>query len=146
MKMERFLETQVPRLLRYLENADLGVVGNPEVDAFVCDLEQALEEVEGPRPGVRRAWLPGENTFFWCLDQLAILADPRSGYSRSDPWIVHQLGDLREMAQRLRAGQNLPPHREIHFMEPFDENDPEWDPLVDAELDEVLAEEDDAGP
>lgn len=145
MKMERFLETQVPRLLRYLENADPGVVGNPEVDAFVCDLEEALENVEGPRPGVR-AWLPGENTFFWCLDQLAILADPRSGYSGSDPWVGHQLADLREMGQRLRAGQNLPPDREIHFIEPFDENHPDWDPLTDGELDEVGLEDDDAEP
>lgn len=144
MNMEQFLETQVPRLLRYLEDVDPALIGNPEVDALVCDIEQALGEVEGPRPGVR-AWLPGENTFFWCLDQLAILADPRSGYSRSDPWVRHQLGDLREMARRLRAGQNLPPGREVYFTLPFDENDPNWDPLIDDELDQLLAEDDDAG-
>lgn len=132
MKMERFLEEQIPRLLRYLDHATGVVVANPEVDAFVRDLEQALEEVEGPWPGVR-AWLPGEDTFFWCLDQLAILADPRSGYSCGDPWVSHQLADLREMAQRLRAGQNLPPGREIHFTVPFDENDPDWDELSDGE-------------
>ncbi len=132
MKMERFLDEQIPNLLRYLDDATTAVVGNPEVDAFIGRLEQALEEVEGPRPGVR-AWLSGENTFFWCLDQLAILADPRSGYSRSDPWVSHQLADLREMAHRLRARQNLPPGRAVHFTKPFDENDPDWDPLIDGE-------------
>lgn len=132
MNMERFLEEQIPQLLGYLDDATVAVVGNPEVDAFVCRLEEALEAVEGPRPGVR-PWLPGENTFFWCLDQLALLADPHSGYSRSDPWVSHQLADLREMAQRLRARQNLPPGREVHFMQPFDENHPHWDPLLDGE-------------
>lgn len=133
MQMQRFLEEQVPRLLRYVEHADEALVGNPEVDAFVCDLEEVLGRVTWPRAGAR-VWLPGEDTFFWCLDQLGILADPRSGFSRGDPWVACQLGDLRAMAQRLRAGQSLPPGYEIHFTAPFDENDPDWDPLIDGEL------------
>lgn len=136
MKMERFLDEQIPRLLHYLDNASDALIGNPEVDALVCEVEQALEQVEGPRPGVR-PWLPGEETFFWCLDQLAIIADPNSGYSRSDPWACHVVADLGELAPRLRMRQGLPYGRSVHFTMPFDEDDPDWDLIDDGDPDET---------
>ncbi|MCC5886843.1 MAG: hypothetical protein JJT88_10455 [Gammaproteobacteria bacterium] len=144
MKMERFLEEQVPRLLHYLDNATPALICNSEVDAFIWEVEEVLEQVEGPRPDLR-PWLPGEETFFWCLDQLAIIADPSNGYSRSDPWACNVVADLRELAPRLRYRQDLPYGRSVHFITPFDENHPEWDPVIDGYLDEAEDAEGEAG-
>lgn len=126
MNMEQFLAFHAPRLQPYLDAAGPDLVGNPVVDAFVCELEQALEQVEGPRPGARDL-LPGEDTFLWCLDQLAIIADPRSGYGRHDPWVRHLLADLKELAPRLRARRGLPPGRQLCFTEHLDDDDMPWD-------------------
>ncbi len=137
MNMERLLELYRPRLQRYVDQASPELIGNAEVDAFLAQLEADLERVEGPGPYARDL-LPGEDTFLWCLDQLAIIADPRSGYGPSDPWACGVLADLRELAPRLRACQPLPPGRELHFMAPFDEDDLDWSfddedlPRVDA--------------
>ncbi|TVS18111.1 MAG: hypothetical protein EA417_04525 [Gammaproteobacteria bacterium] len=126
MNMKTFLEQYRPQLQRYVDRASPELIGNAELDAFLVRVEAELRQVDEPPPFARKL-LPGEDTFFWCLDQLAIIADPASGYSRTDPWACAVVADVAELAPRLRARQPLPPGRVMHFMAPIDENDLDWD-------------------
>jgi hypothetical protein len=118
MEPDEFLERFRPRMVAILKDASPALQGNREVQHFLEQVDDAFATVTStPRT---RDYLPGEDVFWWCHMTLYELTDIVRPPLRLDPWIKHQLKELRLMAGRLERGESLPDTHQVHW---FDETE-----------------------
>lgn len=105
MNGEELMERHRPELLGILKGASPALQGNRQVAAFlsrVLDDEEAVDLMPPRRPP-----LPGEEAFWWCIEQLLLLCD--SARPAQDPYLLMVLSDLQSFAARVERRQPLPP-------------------------------------
>ena len=104
MNGEELMERRKPELLAILRDASPAVQGNRQVAAFlgrVLDDEEAVDLMPPRRPP-----LPGEEAFWWCIEQLLLLCD--IARPANDPHLLMVLEDLKSFAERVERRQPLP--------------------------------------
>ena len=112
MNGEELMERHRPELLGILRNASPALQGDRQVAAFlnqVLDDEQAVDL----RPP-RRPPLPGEEAFWWCIEQLLLLSD--LARPAQDPYLQMVLADLKSFAERVEGRQPLPPGYHLDWL------------------------------
>ena len=112
MNGEELMERHKPELLAILRDASPAVQGNRQVAAFlgrVLDDEEAVDLMPPRRPP-----LPGEEAFWWCIEQLLLLCD--IARPANDPYLLMVLEDLKSFAERVECRQPLPPGYRLDWL------------------------------
>ena len=112
MNGRQLMERHKPELLGILRGASPALQGSRQVAAFlnrVLDDEQAVELMPPRRPP-----LPGEEAFWWCIEQLLLLCD--IARPADDPYLLMLIADLKSFADRVELGRPLPPGYRLDWM------------------------------
>ncbi len=102
-----------PELLGILRGASPALQGNKAVAAFlsrVLDDEERLDLMPPRRPP-----LPGEEAFWWCIEQLLLLCD--LARPPNDPYLLMLVDDLRAFADLVERRAPLPPGYRLDWTE-----------------------------
>ena len=116
---EALLERHKPKLIETLRNATPATVqGNEETKEFLNIVLEDEEKVATMPP--RRPVLPGEDVFWWCVEQLLLVTDIVR--PATDPYLQMIVEDLKGFADRLENGEELPPGYQVGWLD-FDEQE-----------------------
>ena len=118
MQAQAFLERHNQRLIEIANGASTTLLGDDAVTRFLDRVHTDFETVEDKLG--RRASLPGEDVFWWCITILEELADTRGPGSTRDPYITMMLDQLRGMGSR-RANAEPPPEFQIHWFDDLED-------------------------
>lgn len=115
MQAQTFLERHRPRLIEMAEHASPGLLANAEVETFLRTVHETFDLV-ADRPG-RRAALPGEDVFWWCVTILEELSETPPEAAAEDPHVKQIIDQLRHLAPRLRRRGPLPADYRIYWFD-----------------------------
>lgn len=116
MTAQELMERHKPQLIETLKNASPAVQGNAEIMEFLGRVLDDEEKVDLMPP--RRPVLPGEDVFWWCVEQLLLLTDIVR--PASDPYLLMIIEDLKSFGERLERNEPLPPGYQVGWLD-FDE-------------------------
>ncbi len=120
MKAQELMDRHRPALLEILSNASPALQGNGEVAAFLNRVLDDEEKIDLMPP--KRPMLAGEDTFWWCVEQLLLLGDITR--PANDPYLLMMIDNLKSFAELVRQRQPLPPGYRVEWEdldEPADE-------------------------
>lgn len=112
MNGAQLMERHRPELLGILRGASPALQGNRRVAAFLSQVLDDEEAVELMPP--RRPPLPGEEAFWWCIEQLLLLGDIAK--PADDPYLLMLVEDLKSFADRVELCQPLPPGYRLDWL------------------------------
>ena len=115
MQAQAFLDRHSPRLLEIARGASAAIAGDADLAAFLERLHADFETV-ADKPG-KRASLPGEEVFWWCVTILEEFAENPPFAAGKDPYVAMMIDQLKGLADRLAAGEPLPSGFEIHWFD-----------------------------
>ncbi len=113
MNAQQLMDRHRPALIAILKNASPALQGAPEVAAFLNQVLDDEEQVALMPPS--RPALPGEEVFWWCVEQLLLLCD--LARPAQDPYLQMVLADLRTFAGRLERCEPLPPGYRLDWLD-----------------------------
>ena len=113
---EALIERHAPKLVEHLRDASPAVQGNEKIKEFLDGVLSDEEKVELMPP--RRPVLPGEDVFWWCVEQLLLLNDVIR--PATDPYLLMIVEDLKSFAGRLERREPLPLGYQVGWLD-FDE-------------------------
>ena len=93
-----------------------NVQGNVELSEWLSTVLDDEEKVELMPP--RRPVLPGEDVFWWCVEQLLLLGD--IVLPATDPYLQMIVQDLNAFAERVANREPLPPGYQVGWLD-FDQ-------------------------
>ena len=102
-----------PQLVGILRGASPSLQGDREVAAFLSRVLDDEELVDAMPP--RRPPLPGEEAFWWCVEQLLLLCD--LARPPNDTYLLMLLHDLRALADVVERRGSLPSGCRLDWME-----------------------------
>ena len=115
MQAQAFLERHSQRLIDIANGASTALLGDNAVTRFLDRVHADFEMVED-KPG-RRASLPGEDVFWWCITILEELSETQGPGSTRDPYVAMMLDQLRGMGSHLANAEPLPPEFQLHWFD-----------------------------
>ena len=121
MQAQAFLKRHAPRVIEITKNLDTSLPDDSDINQFLERVYADFDTV-ADKPG-RRASLPGEDVFWWCITILEELDEMARPTATEDPYLAMMLDQLRSMGTRLANGEPLPPRFGIHWFDDLDDED-----------------------
>lgn len=114
------LDRHLARMIEFLKNVGPGSQGSPPLREFCDRVYDDLDRVADTP--ARRDYLPGEELFLWCHNELLELAEIERPAPPSDPYLLDMIRRLRDFGGRLERAEPLPPGYAIHWLDDLDDD------------------------
>lgn len=108
-------------MIEHLKNVGPESQGSKTLREFCERVYDDLDRVADTP--ARRDYLPGEELFLWCHNELLELAEIDKPAPPTDPYLEDMVRRLREFGGRLERDEPLPPGYAIHWLDDLDLDD-----------------------
>ena len=108
-------------MVEHLKNVSAESQGSKTLRDFCERVYDDLDRVTDTP--ARRDYLPGEELFLWCHNELLELAEIERPAPPTDPYLEDMIRRLREFGGRLERDEPLPPGYAIHWLDDLDLDD-----------------------
>ena len=108
-------------MIEFLKNAGPESQGSKTLRDFCDRVYDDLDRVTDTP--ARRDYLPGEELFLWCHNELLELAEIERPAPPTDPYLEDMIRRLRDFGGRLERDEPLPPGYAIHWLDDLDLDD-----------------------
>ena len=108
-------------MIEHLKNVSAESQGSKSLREFCNRVYDDLDRVTDTP--ARRDYLPGEELFLWCHNELLELAEIERPAPPTDPYLEEMIRRLREFGGRLERDEPLPPGYAIHWLDDLDLDD-----------------------
>jgi len=131
------LDRHRDQMIKLLKNVKAASQGSAKLRRFCDRVYDDLDEVTDTP--AQRDYLPGEELFLWCHEELLELAEVERPAPPTDPYLKDMLARLRDFGGRLERNESLPPGFAIHWLDDLvdemeEEDDSGWDRIIEARL------------
>jgi len=108
-------------MIEFLKNVTAESQGSKTLRDFCDRVYDDLDRVTDTP--ARRDYLPGEELFLWCHNELLELAEIEKPAPPTDPYLHDMIHRLRDFGGRLERDEPLPPGYAIHWLDDLDLDD-----------------------
>ena len=137
MDPQTVLDRHRDRMIKMLKNVKASSQGSMKLRRFCDRVYDDLDHVTDTP--AKRDYLPGEELFLWCHNELLELAEVERPAPPNEPYLVDMIARLRDFGGRLERNEPLPPGFAIHWLDDLDDDDVCWDDLADYPVSETDA-------
>lgn len=127
MNPQTVLDRHRDHMIKILKNVQAASQGSEKLRRFCNRVDDDLDQVADTP--AKRDYLPGEELFLWCHNELLELAEIERPAPATEPYLEDMLARLRDFGDRLERNEPLPPGFAIHWLDDLDED---WDAAADA--------------
>ena len=129
MDPQTVLDRHRDRMIKILKSVKATSQGSQKLRRFCERVYDDLDQVTDTP--ARRDYLPGEEIFLWAHNELLELAEIERPAPATDPYLKDMLARLRDFGGRLERHEPLPPGYAIHWLDDLDDEDVDWDDIID---------------
>ena len=115
------LDRHRDRMIKMLKNVKASSQGNTKLRRFCDRVYDDLDQVTDTP--ATRDYLPGEELFLWCHNELLELAEVERPAPPNEPYLADMIARLRDFGGRLERNEPLPPGFAIHWLEDLDDDE-----------------------
>ena len=121
MDPQTVIDTHRDRMVGMLKSVKAASQGSPKIRAFCDRVYDDLDQVVDTPD--KRDYLPGEELFLWCHNELVELSDIERPAPSTDPYVKDMIARLHDFGGRLERGESLPAGYAIHWLGEYDYDD-----------------------
>jgi len=118
------LDRHRERMVETLKSIEPSSQGSPSLREFCNLVYDDLDQVTDTP--ARRDYLPGEELFLWCHEELLELAEIERPAPHDDPYLSDMIRRLKDFGERLERNESLPPGFAIHWLDGLEDDEDEF--------------------